>query len=65
MISKLETHEDMLSPWRGHCDSDQCVFCSLLVMMLAQIVRGKGLIPSGDTEFFRIPNGHLFDPLLH
>ena len=23
MIFKLETHEDMLSPWRGECDSDQ------------------------------------------
>ena len=24
-ISELEMHEDMLSPWRGECDSDQCL----------------------------------------
>ena len=24
MISKLEMDEDILSPWRGECDSDQC-----------------------------------------
>ena len=25
VISKLKMHEDMLSPWRGECDSDQVV----------------------------------------
>ena len=25
IISKLKTHEDMLSPWRGECDNDQCL----------------------------------------
>ena len=25
VISRLEMHEDMLSSWRGECDSDQCV----------------------------------------
>ena len=33
VVSKLETHEDILSPWRGECDSDEClgsltVWCS-------------------------------------
>ena len=34
MISMLEMHEDMLFPWRGECDSDQCILGSLVVMML-------------------------------
>ena len=65
VISKLETHEDILSPWRGQCDSDQCILDSLVIMILAQIMRFQGSIPSWDTEFSRIPNDHLFDPLLH
>ena len=45
MISELEMHEDMLSPFRDECDSDQCVLGSLVVMMLAQLARGQGLTP--------------------
>ena len=25
VISKLKMHEDMFSPWRGECDSYQCL----------------------------------------
>ena len=65
MISELETHEDMLSPWRHKCDSNQCgVLGSLVVMTLAWLVRGRGSTPCWGTEFFQIANGH-FDPLLH
>ena len=28
VISKLKTHEDMLSPWKGECDGDQCPWWS-------------------------------------
>ena len=45
VISELETHEDILSPWQGECDSDQCLYC-LVVMMLAWITRVWGSIPS-------------------
>ena len=34
-------------------------------MMLAQLARGQGSTPCWGTEFFRIANGHLFNPLLH
>ena len=36
VISELEEHEDMLSPWKGECNSDQCL-SGLAVMILAQI----------------------------
>ena len=58
-------HEDMLSPWRGECDSDQCgVLGSLVVMMLAWLARGRSSTPHRGTEFFQTAYGH-FDPLLH
>ena len=64
VISELEMHEDMLSPWRGECDSDQCcVLGSLVVMMLTQLARGQSSTPHWGTEFFQIAKGH-FDPLL-
>ena len=28
VISELEMHEDMLYPWRGKCDSNQCSWWS-------------------------------------
>ena len=28
VISELKMHEDMLSPWRGECDLDQCPWWS-------------------------------------
>ena len=33
MISEPELHENMIFPWRGECDSDQClsVFSGLTV----------------------------------
>ena len=37
----------------------------LVVMMLSQTLRDQGSIPHWGTEFFRIANRHLFDPLLH
>ena len=43
MISELEEHEDMLSPWKRECDSDQCL-SGLAVIMLAQIPRDWGSI---------------------
>ena len=34
VISELKMHEDMLSPWRGECNSDQCALSSLVVLCL-------------------------------
>ena len=64
MISELETHEDMRSPWRGECDSDQHPWWSSSYD--ARLDREK---PGFDTleaqNFFRITNHHLFDPPIH
>ena len=51
MISKLEMHEDILSPWRGKCDSNQCPG-SLVAMTFTQISRGQGLIPIEAKNIF-------------
>ena len=34
VISELEMYEDMLSPWRGECHSNQCVLSSLVVLCM-------------------------------
>ena len=44
VISELEMHEDMLSPWWVNVTVIS-VLGGLVVMMLAQIVRDRGLIP--------------------
>ena len=63
MISELEMHEDVLSPWRGECNSDQCPWWSSGYDAVQDNER-LGFDPPIEAQNF-FGSCHFFDPLLH
>ena len=63
-ISELRTHEDMLSSWRGECDSDQCLG-SLVVMMLTRLATGVRFPTEAQNFWDRVTySTHCYRSLL-